>query len=1069
MKTTLKNRIWALVLVFAMLAPMFPVMHTHVHAADATGTLSVTGLSVTYEMLAGNKSSCDLEGTKITATAQSKSGIGSSNRVAGKTKVTFTNTGSSTATLSFSYTGSSVASLTVDGVAYNTSGGSVTKALAATTGTLVIEFTSDTGTLTSKKTATLTITDVALATEKNVTVTFKAPVNGSYTIDSTTVGAPGYTATKKSTESFAAVATAASGYAFFGWYNETTGTYLSYKASDSLTVTDDATVYPEFIPNTTALFDVGGVTFYDLTKAGQYAASGAVKTIVLTNNGTVSGNHTIPAGVTLLVPFNSSNTLYRNEPECTSGFLNNAAWVEPTAYRTLTLAADANITVNGAISISGQHAASNGGKPYCGAPTGPVGWVKMLSGSQITLNSGANLYAWGFIQGAGNITAKNGATIYENFQFTDFRGGSNLTQIVGDGLVFPINQYYVQNIEVPTRYEAGAKETLYTSAYASAMTMGGEAPFIGQGGMFVVNDGYIVKDYIENKDRMQVDIYGDVTMSSMTVEVSVKVDSSNYILPITNNITINMHSGTTSLGQSVALLPGVEMTIDKDATLVIGSNSKEMLNDYNTGGYHLVVYDSDEWFYGLDKDTSDIVEGVQYAFGGTIKGMYPLPFAPGRTYNRTAADLKDAVLNVNGEIVVEGGLYTTLGGAAIKSSDGTGTIVMNSGAGPDFVTFQANGGTSLMIPMNSAALMNGDGSYVYTGPTLEDDTIPAVEPGTNFRYCNVHDCWYAGMEGECEKCNVPSIYEITWIINGEQITVEVEEGTVPSYNGTPIKTPDASGHYIFAGWATTENGTVLTTLPAVTGNATYYAVFTAEAHNDDKIEGGKHYCTVCNYTIGSCADTDKNHKCDVGGEDYACHQGTLTTQNGQAATCGADGWNAYYQCSCGKIYANADATGTAYANLDAWKVSNDGKIPATGNHIPNEDDGDCTTDVTCSVCGTVTTEGNASHDSSYVNNGDGTHDYVCSICQTVEKDNEKHTYENGSCVCGAEERLKGDVDLDGDVDFEDAVLLTRYTMDVEDIENETALANGDVNGDGNVDFEDAVKLTRYTMGLETLD
>ena len=933
------KRVLSFAIALVMILGLMPTVHNHVHAADATGTLSVTGLSVTYDKLAGNSSSCKLNGTSITATAQSNSGI--SDKTAGTTKITFTNTGSATATVTFSYTGDGVAKLTVDSVDYDTAAGSVTKALAAGTGALVIEFSSEKGSLTRKKTATLSITDVALSAEKNVTVTFKAPVNGTYTIDGNSVGTSGYSATKKSTESFAAVATPASGYSFFGWYNETTGTYLSYKAIDSLTVTNNATVYPEFIPNTTALFDVGGVTFYDLTKAGQYAASGAVKTIVLLNNGTVSGSHTIPAGVTLLVPFNDSNTLYRDEPESTSSLMNNAGWVQPTAYRTLTLAADAHITVNGAISISGKHAASNGGKPYCGAPTGPVGWVKMLSGSQITLNNGANLYVWGFIQGAGTITANSGATVYENFQFTDFRGGTNLTAITGDGLVFPINQYYVQNIEVPVKFYAGSNEKLYTSAYVSPMPLGGVAPFIGEGGMFRVTSGYIVKDYIENRDRMQVDVYGDITMSSMSVEVSIKVDSSTYVMPITNNVTVNLHSGTTTVQQSVALLPGAEMTVGKDAVLSIAPRD-EALNGYESGGYHLIVYDRDEWFYGLDMETGDEVTSVQYAFGSSITGMYPLPYAPGRTYNRTKDnDLKDAVLDVNGKIVVYGGLYTTLGGGNIHSSEGTGVIEMVSGSGPDMVTYQANGGTSLMIPMNSAALKNGDGSYVYTGPTLMDDTISATPENTTYAYCNMHG-WH--VNEECAECTANPTFQITWVINGGSTTQDFDKGTVPEYKGNiGLPTPPYGCYsYAFAGWSTEANGGGTkypdgTALPAVTGDTTYYAYYT----------------------------------------ETVSHSFTTKASSQQATAADCNNAATYYvQCD----------------NCDAVHESKTVAVGEANGHTPAADDGNCETAITCSVCGTETTAAKThvdgddknhvcDNDGCNVDNVDGGHHGGTATCQ----------------------------------------------------------------------------------------
>ena len=994
MKFTFK-RVLSFAIALVMILGLLPTIQQHAHAAS-TLTVPDANIGLSWTTTASGskgKASWTAIGNNLTGTTTGYVSVIFPKTVTAT--LTITNNHSEDRTLVFDYTLTGGGS--VSGIISGTSG-SYSETLAAGASTS-ITLTSPSGTSTN----TLTLSGLQLLAAGNVTSTFLAPENGSYTVDGTAINAQ-TTMEKSSTEAYALKATPASGYMFFGWYSEASGSYVSYDAETSQIFGSDPQLKPVFIPSTTALFGVGSAKFADLTEACNFAnsASASTKTVVLLNNGTVSGSHIIPAGITLLIPFDSANTLYTSEPACTSSIGSNAAWVQPTAYRTLTLASDANITVNGAISISGKHAASNGGKPYSGAPTGPVGWVQMMSGSQITLNSGANLYVWGFIQGAGNITAKNGSHVYENFQFTDFRGGSNLTQMIGEGTVFPINQYYVQNIEVATKYEAGAKETLYTSAYASGMVLGGSAPFIGEGGMFVINSGYVIKDYIENRDRMQVDVHGDIDMSSMTVDVGQQVDSSTYILPITNNITINIKSGTTTVKQSIALLPGVEMTIDSGAILDI-AYSDVAINDYNTQGYNLVVYDRDEWFYGFNMETGEVVEGVQYAFGSSVIGMYPLPYAPGRTYNRTAAnDLNDAFIDVNGTIISNGFIYTTTGGAAIKSTGKTGKIVMQSGSGFDMFTFQANAGTSLGIMMNSAALMNGDGTYLNTITFDEDfNPITYAEAGTTYDYCAIHDCWYTG---ECEKCAIPESVEITWIVNGESSKNEVDYNSVPVYPGsTPTKAADASGHYTFAGWATTENGTVLSALPAVTGEATYYAVFTSAAHNDDKIEDGKHYCSACNYLIGSCNDTNKDHKCDVGGEDMACHQGTLTQQAGQSATCGADGWKAYYQCSCGKYYVDNQAQ-TLIPDLEAWKTG-DGKISATGNHTPETDDGDCTTAIECSVCGTVTTPAK-----THVDGDDKNH--VCDNAGcTVDNVDGGHTpaADDGDCTtailcteCGAE-------------------------------------------------------------------
>ena len=70
-------------------------------------------------------------------------------------------------------------------------------------------------------------------------------------------------------------------------------------------------------------------------------------------------------------------------------------------------------------------------------------------------------------------------------------------------------------------------------------------------------------------------------------------------------------------------------------------------------------------------------------------------------------------------------------------------------------------------------------------------------------------------------------FTITWMNeNGTSIgTTSVEEGTVPSQ--TYSVTDTAEWDYTFHGWATTQGGDVLSSIPAASANATYYAVVSA--------------------------------------------------------------------------------------------------------------------------------------------------------------------------------------------------------------------------------------------------
>ncbi len=76
-------------------------------------------------------------------------------------------------------------------------------------------------------------------------------------------------------------------------------------------------------------------------------------------------------------------------------------------------------------------------------------------------------------------------------------------------------------------------------------------------------------------------------------------------------------------------------------------------------------------------------------------------------------------------------------------------------------------------------------------------------------------------------------YTVTWKSQDGETTYETDkgviDGTQPDYNGkTPAKESDATYTYIFAGWSTAEDqtsGKAEDSLPAVTGDVTYYAAF----------------------------------------------------------------------------------------------------------------------------------------------------------------------------------------------------------------------------------------------------
>ena len=360
----------------------------------------------------------------------------------------------------------------------------------------------------------------------------------------------------------------------------------------------------------------------------------------------------------------------------------------------------ASITVNGAISLGGRYYAAGGSEQ--GRPVGDYGYIKMAENSSITVKNGGNLYAWGFISGSGSILAESGATVYEFYQIADFRGGIASSNM--GNKVFPFSQYFVQNIEVPLTLNAGANEQVYSGVYAMKTTYTTAINFIGDTGMFKVKSGSFTKDYDEKTDRLILSVNGEAELNTLSLKLaSMSVNSASYVLPITNNITINIQSGNVTINQDAALLAGVEVNIAEGAGLTVAN------------GKNIYFYDSDEW------NSDNFV-------WGPCK-FKSVAYAPGKAYNRSNNDLVDAKMDVNGSVTAIGAIYTTGSGADICSSNGTGKYIQQGAPGTATATYQynANGNKAVTIPITPAKLHNADGTYYETKTAKAGDVINYVK------------------------------------------------------------------------------------------------------------------------------------------------------------------------------------------------------------------------------------------------------------------------------------------------------------------------------------------------------
>ena len=724
------RRFLSLVLCMCMVFVLLPNMAMPAYAANSGTVIGLADESIGLSFSGTADNAWSASSTQIIGKARSTSGSGCGGGSSYRSTLTITNKKTTKATLSFDYTVMvSEGTILVDNTE-TTANGSFSKELAAG-GTVEVEINSGSTSADTK----ITMTNVKLVADASATVTFQPSENGSYTVDGKTITEV-YTHTQSSMTAYQVAATPAEGYRFKGWYDVASGKCISTDAKTALNFDSNCTITAQFVSKELALFETGGQVFDDLNDAIAEAQKKLPATITLAESGKITGNYTIPSTVTLLIPFDEAKTCYTSTPTA----ITSTPAAKP--FRTLTMAAGSSLTLanRAAISIGGQYYAPSGGAS--GKMVGPYGYIKMESGSAITVQSGANLYAWGFISGSGSVTVQSGGSVYEWYQVLDFRGGSASSAMGNE--VFPFNQYAVQNVEVPLTLHAGASETVYTAVYAVRKINPTSIPFIGDKGMFKIVSGSLTKAYDGATDRIIYTINGEAELNSLNLKLAgMSVSSSSYVLPLTNNMTINLTTGSKlTINQTAALLPGVETTIAKGAELVV-SNGKS-----------IYIYDRDEWI----------------ANAYTCKGNFcAVGYAPGKNYNRSVKDLIDAKVDVNGTLTAIGGIYTTASGADICSSEGTGVYSQQGGPGTETTTYQytqsGSDVTAHKITITPAKLHNADGSYTETQAAKAGDTInyvngvwggkPCTHENTELRGAKEATCTEPGYTGDtyCKDCN----------------------------------------------------------------------------------------------------------------------------------------------------------------------------------------------------------------------------------------------------------------------------------------------------------------------------
>ena len=512
--------------------------------------------------------------------------------------------------------------------------------------------------------------------------------------------------------------TPASGYQFQGW--KINGVTVSCKESFTTSITVTCEVEAAFVAVEVQNFKVGDVYFADmgaaLTAAGTSSDSKLVTLMrdLTLGDGTTSITYTIPKGVTLLIPHKADFFELQETPEVLSP---KSMEEVLAAYRTLTLKEGVTINCSGNICVAGKLLSTGGGNKSA-YTTGECGVINMVQGGHINLNNGAHLYCWGYIKGqdmdqgnntvgTGTVTANSGATIWENFELGDWRGGTASFDIyynneVDHRKLFPFQSYAIQNIEIPTTFKHGSTLRTFTSITTGFGHHDAIFSMIGpENTMFLLTDEQSVVRmwYDPTTDLSCYELSGTAKLDALHVTVYIDMSSEKFILPISNSMHIILKDCNMNLANPLMVQAGAIVEIKPTATVNLTSE--------------LYLYDVDQW--------------GKYVHDYYFRSFNNLTSHKNRGAENSKAGLDDAKLIVDGvlnvkdttinDVYKEGRLYTTAGGANIMGNNG-GVINFQTALPSDNILWAvevkhdgAPNITWVNNPIAAANLCNEDGSY----------------------------------------------------------------------------------------------------------------------------------------------------------------------------------------------------------------------------------------------------------------------------------------------------------------------------------------------------------------------
>ena len=539
-------------------------------------------------------------------------------------------------------------------------------------------------------------------------------------------GADSYEAGQKAT----LTAEPKEGCQFYGWVSSL-GEFLSAQPEYTVTVNSNMTVRAVFAQKDAYLAQCGAEFYATQTElqTAMRESWAAKKTFFLLKDAELSGNLTIPANVTLCVPYTAD--LSAKEHICDEhGTDTGAANVYATAdkaFRTLTVGENAVLNVEGRLLLGAVMSGPYTQMHYQGGTSGAHG--RVVNQGTISIASGGALDCWGVITGSGTVAAASGAMVYEPFIVCDFSGGNNAVQMKEDNAV-PFKRYAMQNIQCALELNYGSSLIGRCNLYAGLLKKEfneTDVVIVGDGGLFRLKSGAkLVRTYDGSKTvtseakctqsigRTTWTVDGGMEFGYLSMVVlRTDVSTQGIGFPIPYNFAFVLNSGVTTVSDSLRVMPGAEIRVNAGATLDV-TGTLYVYDGLKQRSMSDAIYPSSAELQtsGFSASGTLVVDGL-LKLGGTFGGIVQTTGSSGSITVAEDASLRPDVQD---------------GGKGSKSSNNTARFTLparvNTGSGLTELaagsSYAAAGGDAFTLESYSVSYCTGGNpvEWVYTEETV---------------------------------------------------------------------------------------------------------------------------------------------------------------------------------------------------------------------------------------------------------------------------------------------------------------------------------------------------------------